>query len=314
MCVFNKRFDLERNYLNPKNFGIWLIVAAMKTASRLEYRTLMRSVLFVGFFVKPFLKKRNRIARVNLRIAFPDLKEKEIRSIVRESYNSMMLSGAESIIAWFYSDEQFNKIDIEFDPGKYFEEAHANPRKTVLLLGYHFHSLEIAGRYTGKNYKPLTVMYQKNGNSLLEDLIKEYREQNIDKCFDSNNFISVIKSLKRHVTMWYAPDQDFGLDSSGYKNSVFAPFFGTDCLTLTVTPWLAQKTGAIVLPIYYVRKPNLSGYKIVVGNPLDFTGDTYVDATITNKFLENVIREYPEQYLWQHRRYRTRPDGESQIY
>lgn len=81
-----------------------------------------------------------------------------------------------------------------------------------------------------------------------------------------------------------------------------------------MTPWLAQKTGAIVIPAYYVREKCLKKYRIVTGEPFKFTGDAYKDAEMTNKFLEDAVRKYPEQYLWQHRRYRTRPNGEPQIY
>ena len=108
--------------------------------------------------------------------------------------------------------------------------------------------------------------------------------------------------------MWYAPDQDFK------EHIIFAPFFGKLCATLKVTSWLAQKTGTVVVPTYYVRNSDLSGYRIISGDPLVFTGDEYKDATMTNKFLENAIRKYPEQYLWQHRRYKTIPAGEEKIY
>ena len=302
------------SYKSPKYWGVWSILGLMKVLSILPFSWLIRVSMVIGFIAKPFLKKRNRIARINLRIAFPEKSEKEIRKLDRQSYKSPVLSAAECIAAWMYSEKKFNKIKIDFVNNELFKEIHNDPNKTLLVLGFHFHTLEIAGRYTGQHFKPFTVMYQKNDNSLLEDLIKEYREKNIDKCLDSKNFVSVIKSMKKHVSMWYAPDQDFGLEASGLKNSVFAPFFGKQCLTLTVTPWLAQKTGAIVLPSYYIRKPKNKGYSLIVGEPLEFTGDVYHDAEITNKFLEDAIRKYPEQYLWQHRRYRTRPDGESQIY
>ena len=305
---------MDKSYKAPKYWGIWLIVGLMKLLSLLPFCVLKRVILTIGFLIKPFLKSRNRIARCNLRLAFPEKSEKEIRKLVKASYKSMILSGAESIAAWMYSDKKFSKIPIEFESDGTFEEIHSDPKKTLLVIGFHFHTLEIAGRFTGQNFKPFTVMYQKNGNSLLEELILEYRERNIKKCLDSKNFVSVIKSLKRNVSMWYAPDQDFGLEASGLKNSVFAPFFGVQCLTLTVTPWLAQKTGATVLPAYYVRKPKGKGYKVVIGDELKFTGDVYEDAKMTNKFLEDAVRKYPEQYLWQHRRYRTRPNGEPQLY
>ncbi|MED7787915.1 lysophospholipid acyltransferase family protein [Francisella sp. 19X1-34] len=302
--------------LKPENWGIWIIVGIMRYASKLPLFTHKYIVLFIGFIIKPFLKSRNAIARENLKIAYLEKSDKEIEKLVKKSYYSMVLSGAETTAAWFLSKKRFNKITFEWGEGsrERFEKYHTDPNQKLITLGFHFHCIEIIGRYIGQEFPPFTVMYQKNGNDLIEDLIKSYREKNLYKCLDSKNFIAVIRSIKKGYSMWYAPDQDFGLESSGIENSVFAPFFGRLCSTLTVTPWLAQKTGAVVLPVYYVREKCLEKYKIVTGEPLEFTGDAYKDAEITNRFLEDAIRKYPEQYLWQHRRYRTRPNGEPQIY
>ncbi|MDE4957562.1 LPS biosynthesis protein, partial [Francisella tularensis subsp. holarctica] len=77
-----------------------------------------------------------------------------------------------------------------------------DPDKKLIILGFHFHCIEIIGRYKGQEFPPFTVMYQKNGNDLIEDLIKEYREKNLYNCLDSKNFVYVIKSLKKGYTMW----------------------------------------------------------------------------------------------------------------
>ncbi|QWU99357.1 lysophospholipid acyltransferase family protein [Francisella salimarina] len=307
---------MNNSKLRPKNWGIWIIVGIMNFGSKLPLFTHKYIVLAIGIVIKPFLKSRNRIARENLKIAFPEKSNKEINKLVNKSYYSMVLSGAETTAAWFLSKKRFNKIEFEWEDNslEIFKRYHENPNTNVIFLGFHFHCIEIVGRHVAENHPPLTVMYQKNTNDLLEELIKKYREKNIYRCLDSKNLISVIKSLKRGYSMWYAPDQDFGLESTGLENSIFAPFFGTLCSTLTVTPWLAEKTDSVVLPVYYVREKCLKKYKIVFGEPLEFTEDAYKNAEITNKFLEDAIRKYPEQYLWQHRRYRTRPNGEPQIY
>ncbi|AFJ42612.1 lysophospholipid acyltransferase family protein [Francisella orientalis] len=307
---------MKNNKLEPKNWSIWIIVGIMNFGSKLPLFTHKYIVLAIGIIIKPFLKSRNEIARENLKIAFPEKSTKEINKLVNKSYYSMVLSGAETTAAWFLSKKRFNKIKFEWegDSLSIFKKYHENPSTNVIFLGFHFHCIEIVGRHVAESHPPLTVMYQKNTNQLLEELIKKYREKNIYRCLDSKNLISVIKSIKRGYSMWYAPDQDFGLESTGLENSVFAPFFGTLCSTLTVTPWLAEKTNAIVLPVYYVREKCLKKYKIVIGEPLEFANDAYRDAEMTNKFLEDAIRKCPKQYLWQHRRYRTRPNGEPQIY
>lgn len=300
----------------PKTWGVWLVVAIMQLGSKLPIFVQKGIVLTLGFIIRPFIRSRDRITTENLKIAYPDKSPSEIKALVNKSYRSMVLSGLETTAAWFMSNKRFKKIDFEWEEGslELFKKYHESSDTNFIALGFHFHCIEIVGRYIGQEFPPFTVMYQKNTNGLIEELIKSYREKNLHKCLDSKNFISVIKSLKRGYSMWYAPDQDFGLESSGYENSVFAPFFGKMCSTLTVTPWLAQKAGATVLPVYYVREKCLRKYKIVFGEPLKFTGDAYEDAKMTNEYLEAAVRKYPEQYLWQHRRFRTRPNGEPQIY
>lgn len=305
-----------KHSLNPKNWGIWVLVGIMGLSSILPFWVQKYISLTLGFIIKPFLSSRNAIATENLKIVFPNHTKKQIRKLVNKSYYSMILSGAEIATSWFASKKKFSKIEFEWGEGSYeiFQKYHNSSKTNLIALGFHFHCIEIMGRYIGENFSPFTVMYQKNANELIEELIKKYREKSLTRCLDSKNFIAVIRSLKKGYSMWYAPDQDFGLESSGVENSVFAPFFGKLCSTLTVTPWLAEKTNSIVLPVYYVRKKCLKKYKIIFGEPLEFTGDAYKDAKLTNEFLENAIKEYPEQYLWQHRRFRTRPNGEPQIY
>lgn len=299
---------MDKSLLKPKYWGIWLLIGIAKIfVNILPYKALMRLAIGIGFLTKPLMKKRNQIAKINLKIAFPEKSEQEIQKLVNESYKSACMAGFESLIAWFMTKKNFNKINFETSIES-FEKIHFDKDKTVIVLGFHFHCLEIVGRYIGQTYQPFTVMYQKHSNPLMEHIITTSRKKYVDECFQRKNIISVIKSLKRKVSLWYAPDQDFK------EHVVFAPFFGKLCTTLTVTPWLAEKTNSIVIPAYYVRKPDLSGYKLVSGEPLNFTGDAYKDAVITNKFLEEAIKKYPEQYLWQHRRFKTRPEGEAKIY
>jgi len=305
-----------KNSLKPKNWAVWIVMGIIYIGSQLPFCIQKYISLILGFVIKPFLRSRNIIATENLKIVFPDYTAKQIKKIVNKSYYSMVLSGAEIATSWFASKKRFKKIEFEWEKNslEVFKKYHEDKNTSLIILGFHFHCIEIMGRYFGENFPPMTVMYQKNTDELIEELIKKYRERNLERCLDSKNFIAVIRSLKKKFTMWYAPDQDFGLESSGIENSVFAPFFGKLCSTLTVTPWLAEKTNSVVLPVYYIREKCLKKYKIVFGEPLEFTGDAYHDAKITNEFLENAIRERPEQYLWQHRRFRTRPNGEPQIY
>ena len=108
-----------------------------------------------------------------------------------------------------------------------------------------------------------------------------------------------------------APDQDYGR-----KYSVFAPFFGIPAASITIMSRLAKQTNAIVIPLTYHRKTSGIGYEFYFGAPFENypSGDLVADCTAYNHFLEQDLRHCPEQYLWQHRRFKTRPEGCPKLY
>jgi len=129
--------------------------------------------------------------------------------------------------------------------------------------------------------------------------------------FKRQDLRAMLGSLKGNNPVWYAPDQDFGL-----KQGVFADFLGVPTATLTATAKLAARTGAKVVPFYPIRLPGNAGFEIRILPALeDFpSGDDVADARVTNAVLEEVVREHPEQYLWLHRRFKTRPEGAPAVY
>ena len=301
---------MKKEFLKPKYWTLWIVIGFAKLLVRLPYKWQMKVAIGLGGFASLFLKRRKHITLTNLKIAFPEKSKEELDKLAKESFKSAYMAAVESLITWFMPDDKFEKISFEFENKEHFERLHNDPSEAVLLLGYHFHAMEICGRKYGTVYSPLTVVYQKNKNELIEDIITKSREKTIADCFPRKSLLPVIKSLRRKRTLWYAPDQDFGKE-----HTTFVPFFGKACSTLTVTPWLIDKTKAKVIPIYYIRKRDLSGYVLKLGNPIEnFPTDPIEGARKTNEILENYIKEYPEQYLWQHRRYKTRPEGEEKIY
>ncbi|WP_119329728.1 lysophospholipid acyltransferase family protein [Pseudofrancisella aestuarii] len=301
---------MSGKYLKPKYWSVWLLIGFGKLYTRLPYKFQMRTAVVIGKALKPFLKRRRDITITNLKIAFPEKSERELEELTSKSFDSAYMAAVESLIAWFMPEKRFKKIKFEIENKEVFDRIHNDPNKTLLFLGFHFHALEIAGRYVGSQYKPFTLVYQKNRNELLEEVITSARKKNITECYERKSLLPIIRSLKKRITLWYAPDQDFG-----NEHTVFVPFFGKECSTLVVTPWLVKKTGATVVPIYYIRNDDLSGYKVIISDPIEnFPEDEVEGARLTNEILEGFIKKFPEQYLWQHRRYKTRPNGVRDIY
>ncbi|MCY1556223.1 Lipid A biosynthesis lauroyltransferase [compost metagenome] len=121
----------------------------------------------------------------------------------------------------------------------------------------------------------------------------------------------MLKLLRAGKVIWYAPDQDYGA-----QRSIFVPLFGVPAATVTATSKFARLGRARVIPFTQTRLADGSGYRVVVHPPLaDFPGESEeADCLRVNQWIEAAIRQQPEQYLWAHRRFKTRPDGEEKIY
>jgi KDO2-lipid IV(A) lauroyltransferase len=155
------------------------------------------------------------------------------------------------------------------------------------------------------------VMYRKQKNKLIDEIMRRRRRHHFEKAIDRKDIRGVISSLKQGLPVWYAPDQDYGP-----KHSVFAPFFNVTAASITATARFASMTGAPVVPFFTRRLEQDRGYQVTLlpalqGYP---AGDEVHDATVINQVLEQQIRQYPEQYLWIHRRFKTRPPGEDRLY
>ncbi len=121
----------------------------------------------------------------------------------------------------------------------------------------------------------------------------------------------MIRSLRSNMPVLYIPDQNFGR-----KHSIFVPFFGIQTATVPATSRLAAIDNTPVLPIVQQRLPDNQGYLLVIEKELDNfpTADLEQDTIRINHLFEHQIRNNPVDYLWVHRRFKTRPDGEEDIY
>jgi KDO2-lipid IV(A) lauroyltransferase len=148
-------------------------------------------------------------------------------------------------------------------------------------------------------------MYRPSDNPVVEYLMARARARATTGIIPRDDVKAVIRSLRRGNTVWYAPDQN-----TGRRKAVFVDFFGHKVATTPATSRLAGMTGARVVPFKVARKRDGSGYLLTLEAPLeDFpSGDQLADTQRTNDVIERWVREYPEQYLWIHRRFRTRPD------
>jgi KDO2-lipid IV(A) lauroyltransferase len=208
----------------------------------------------------------------------------------------------EVAMSWWSSDRALRKrVQIE---GLDNLESALEHGHGVILLGAHFTTLEIGGRLLSL-FQPFYIMQRDQKNLLFDTIMTRSRQRHFHKAIHRNNIKELLLSLKTNHAVWYAPDQHFG----GPKK-VFAPFFGIQTGSNPATSRIAKTTGARVVPFFQVRLPGLQGYKLIIQPALqDFpAGDIQQDTARINQVIEQVIRQKPEQYLWAHKRFKSRQD------
>ncbi|MBD3670256.1 MAG: LpxL/LpxP family Kdo(2)-lipid IV(A) lauroyl/palmitoleoyl acyltransferase [Gammaproteobacteria bacterium] len=295
-------------FLAPVHWPMWFGLTLLRLSALLPYRSMLWLSHRLGGFVSRVLPKRRRIAETNVRLCMPQLSEKEVEQLARASIDSAAMSFFETALAWWGSDKRLRKMVI-FEGTENIDEARKGG-KGVIMLGGHYTTLEISGRLLTFFMKDFHPVYMAAKNELYNTVMIRRREKTISTLLENSEMRKIIATLKKGEAIWYAPDQDFGR-----KGSVFAPFMDVQTSTIVATSKLAKLSGAAVVPFYSERLGN-GQYVVRFGKMLDGfpSGDDVNDATMINRAIEEQVRRAPEQYLWLHRRFKTRPEGEPNIY
>ncbi len=262
----------------------------------------------IGRLAYRFVPNRRHVAEVNVRLCFADLDANGADQLVRTHFLSLGTGIVETALCWWGRNSQLENKRILVG-GEHLQHALEKGRG-VILLSAHFTSLELGGRLLALD-TPFHVLYRQHNNPLFEAVMRRARKRRFDKAIPRSDTRALLASLNDNMPVWYAPDQNHG-----GSHAVFVPFFGIPASTLTTTSRLARLSGAAVVPFFQMRLPGNEGYLLLLCPPLDrFPGDDpETDTARINMLLEDVIREMPEQYLWVHRRFKTRPAGEPYPY
>jgi Kdo2-lipid IVA lauroyltransferase/acyltransferase len=295
------------DYLAPRYWPTWLVIGFMRLVTSLPLSWIERTGSGLGMLIYYAMPARRRVGEINLRFAFPQADAAEITRRNKLCFKNIGVAAFEMGLSWWRDDELLKRCDIE--GLEYLRQAQAQG-KGVIILTAHFTCLEIGGPVLNQHV-PFMVMYKRAHNKLFDAFMRYHRGRLYKSIVDHHKPIAMIKGLKKGYAAWYAPDQDFG-----GKDSVYVPFFGVDATALTAPARFASITGAPVVPYLIQRKAQGAGYKLTVLPALDNfpVGEEIADAQRINAVLEILIMKNPDQYLWVHKRYKSRPPGASKVY
>ncbi|HEX9803206.1 MAG TPA: LpxL/LpxP family Kdo(2)-lipid IV(A) lauroyl/palmitoleoyl acyltransferase, partial [Gammaproteobacteria bacterium] len=305
----NMRPTPLRGFLGPRYWPTWLGLALLRLALLLPYRAMLAAGRGLGTLLYYLVGSRRHVAEVNLRLCFPEMDESARRRLAKESFVAAATSLFEGVLSWWAGDARIKRL-YRIEGLEHLEAARARGRG-VILLGGHYTTLEISGRFLSFHVTGLQPIYKPARNRLFEAVMANSRKRLFDDLLPSADMRTIVRNLKKGKVVWYAPDQDFGRE-----RSVFAPFFGVPTATLVSTARLARLSGAPVVPFYSERLPGNEGFLLRLAPALEAfpSGDELADATRVNQVIEAQVRRTPDQYLWLHKRFKTRPQGETDVY
>ena len=253
---------------------------------------------------------RRKVALRNLELCFPELGVDERERLAKEHFRWLGRSYLERGLLWYASPARLRRlIRVEGDV-----DLADRSDKPVMWLVPHFMGLDVAGVSTQlyQNTKVISI-YQRQSNAVLDSALRGARLRfgNAEIFSRDDAGKALLRAIRRGDAFFNLPDMDFGT-----RDAAFVPFFGVQAVTLLAPSRLARALDMIVQPVVAEMLPGGQGYRVrYEPSWTDFPSDDPVaDSARMNRWIESEIRRDPAQYLWVHRRFKTRPPGEPSLY
>lgn len=284
-----------------------LLFGLMWLARFLPFRALASVGEGLGSIFFWLIPERRRVTRINLQKCFPSMDPADREQLARAHFRAFMRSFLDRGVLWWSAPERVEDfIHIEG-----LEHLQALTGERVVLFAPHFVGLDAGGIRLSKQWPRMASMYSRQKDPLFDRLLYQGRLRFGGTIYPRQAGIrKVLRAVQAGEAFYYLPDMDFGP-----KSAVFVPFFGVPAATTVGLSYIARTTGAHVVPCVTRMRPD--GRYVVRLYPAwtDFpTGDDAADARRMLAFIEERVAEMPEQYLWMHKRFKTRPEGEARFY
>ncbi|EGT3625994.1 LpxL/LpxP family Kdo(2)-lipid IV(A) lauroyl/palmitoleoyl acyltransferase [Shewanella hafniensis] len=298
-----EKAEFSSSLYHPKHWPMWFGVFLMRLTQLLPLSWQMKLGKGLGRLVMKFAGSRTHTARRNLALCFPEMSEAQRETLLKRNFEETGKAIFDTINAWWWSDEKVQQhMSIT---GKEHVQNTLDAGHGVILFAVHCLPLEMGARIFGQ-FQPGVGVYRPHNNPVMEYLQVKGRLRSNKGLVSKRDLRQMVRCLRNPDVIWYTADQDFGRSSA-----VFIPFYAMpDAATITGATTLAKLGKAKVLPFFVERTEGDEGYRIEVMPPLDnFPGeDELADAIRGNKIIESIIDKNRAQYMWLHRRFKTRPD------
>lgn len=253
---------------------------------------------------------RRRIALRNLELCLPEMGADARERLAREHFGWLGRSIVERGLLWWAPRERLKRL-IHVEGDVHLAERSERP---VMWLVPHFMALDVAGVAVllFQNRKGASI-YQQQTNAVMDAVMRRGRLRlgNAVIFPRSDSAKPLIREIRQGTGFFNLPDMDFG-----ERDAAFVPFFGVPAATLLAPSRMARALNMVVQPVIAEILPGGQGYRVNFMPPWDDfpTDDALADTARLNRFIEEQIRLHPAQYLWVHKRFKTRPAGEPSLY
>jgi KDO2-lipid IV(A) lauroyltransferase len=264
----------------------------------------------VGALLYRFGRGRREVALRNVELCLPELGVRERQALVREHFRWLGRSLLERGLLWYASPARLKRL-IHVEGDVTFAETSERP---VMWLVPHFMALDVAGAATQLfQTRWVASIYQAQSNAVLDAAMRAGRLRfGQGEVFSRHeSALPLVRAVKRGAAFFNLPDMDFGP-----RDAAFVPFFGVPAATLLAPSRLARSLKMAVQPVVAEALPGGQGYRVrFLPAWTDWpSDDPEADARRMNAWIESEIRRNPAQYLWVHKRFKTRPPGEASLY
>ena len=296
----------NREFFQPKYLPTWILILLMKIGVFIPFKIQVFLGNTMGKCLHPLFSRFRKIATINIQRCFPEKTSRQVSNLVKKHFEAIGVGFFETANAYYGSSKKIQRmLTVE---NEYHLTDAINNNKGVIILCSHFMPLMLGSRALSLTHK-IASIYRPQNNRLFDKIMVKGLTEGGGTMIKNSDTKAMLQAVKGGLPIWYAPDQDLGA-----KNTVFAPLFGIQSATITATSRLAKGGNTVVIPYSFIRTKQ--GYTMSFSAPIEGypSGDLTKDAEKTNQILEAQIRKNPEQYLWIHRRFKTRPAGEAPFY